>query len=175
MVCHGELARLKPSPRHLTEFYLLIAAGGALGGLFVGIVAPLVFSTYFRMADRRRRVGRAQRRAAGSAAVEEERRHKRDAGGTKSTQTLLAKPSRNAGIEAKIPAVSVPAGNRRPSRSFADPRGAVFVCAAAVALLYLAFWVAVVQRTLDRARNFFGVVSVSDLYAETPSRHDASL
>ena len=31
MVCHGELARRKPAPRHLTEFYLLIAAGGALG------------------------------------------------------------------------------------------------------------------------------------------------
>ena len=42
MVCHGELVRLKPNPRHLTEFYLLIAAGGALGGLFVAVVAPLV-------------------------------------------------------------------------------------------------------------------------------------
>ena len=46
MVCHGELARLKPRPRHLTEFYLMIAAGGALGGLFVAVVAPLVFSSY---------------------------------------------------------------------------------------------------------------------------------
>ena len=31
MVCHGELARSRPSPRHLTAFYLTIAAGGALG------------------------------------------------------------------------------------------------------------------------------------------------
>ncbi len=46
MVCHGELARLKPNPRHLTEFYLMIAAGGCLGGLFVSVVAPLVFSMY---------------------------------------------------------------------------------------------------------------------------------
>ncbi len=46
MVCHGELYRLKPAPRHLTEFYLYISAGGALGGVFVAIVAPLVFSTY---------------------------------------------------------------------------------------------------------------------------------
>jgi len=46
MVCHGELARLKPTPRYLTEFYLMIAAGGALGGLFVAIVAPLIFSSY---------------------------------------------------------------------------------------------------------------------------------
>jgi hypothetical protein len=46
MLCHGELAKLKPSPRHLTEFYLMIAAGGAIGGLFVAVIAPLVFSTY---------------------------------------------------------------------------------------------------------------------------------
>ncbi|MEY4487626.1 MAG: hypothetical protein RIQ79_134 [Verrucomicrobiota bacterium] len=35
MLCHGELARLKPAPRRLTEFYLCMSAGGALGGLFV--------------------------------------------------------------------------------------------------------------------------------------------
>ena len=43
MCCHGELARLKPHPRHLTLFYLAIAVGGAVGGIFVAIVAPLVF------------------------------------------------------------------------------------------------------------------------------------
>jgi SAM-dependent methyltransferase len=43
MVCHGELVRLKPHPRHLTGFYLAIAIGGALGGVFVGLVAPRVF------------------------------------------------------------------------------------------------------------------------------------
>ncbi len=46
MVCHGELARLKPSPRRLTEFYLMIAAGGALGGFFVSVAAPWIFRTY---------------------------------------------------------------------------------------------------------------------------------
>ena len=43
MVCHGELVRLKPSPRHLTSFYLILAGGGAAGGLFVAVVAPRVF------------------------------------------------------------------------------------------------------------------------------------
>lgn len=43
MVCHGELALHKPAPRHLTRFYLAVAAGGAAGGLLVGVVAPLVF------------------------------------------------------------------------------------------------------------------------------------
>ena len=47
MVCHGELARLKPAPSRLTGYYLLISAGGALGGLFVTLVAPVIFSGYW--------------------------------------------------------------------------------------------------------------------------------
>lgn len=47
MFYHGELANLKPSPRYLTRFYLMVSLGGALGGLFVGVVAPLVFITYY--------------------------------------------------------------------------------------------------------------------------------
>jgi hypothetical protein len=46
MVCHGELVRLKPEPRHLTEFYLWLAGGGALGGVLVGLVAPHLFDTF---------------------------------------------------------------------------------------------------------------------------------
>src|SRR5260370_14849049 len=46
MVCHGELARLKPDPRHLTLFYLMVSIGGAIGGIFVGLIAPRVFSGY---------------------------------------------------------------------------------------------------------------------------------
>ena len=45
MVCHGELVRMKPHPRYLTHFYVMVSAGGALGGLFVGLVAPLLSST----------------------------------------------------------------------------------------------------------------------------------
>jgi SAM-dependent methyltransferase len=43
MVCHGELAALKPGPRRLSAYYLTIAAGGATGGLFVAVIAPLLF------------------------------------------------------------------------------------------------------------------------------------
>ena len=49
MVCHGELYRLKPEPNRLTEFYLMIAAGGALGGLLVAVVAPAVFTGYYEL------------------------------------------------------------------------------------------------------------------------------
>jgi len=44
MVCHGELARDRPDPRHLTEFYLWLAVGGVLGGAFTALLAPLVFT-----------------------------------------------------------------------------------------------------------------------------------
>ncbi|MCX6852128.1 MAG: fused MFS/spermidine synthase [Verrucomicrobia bacterium] len=47
MVCHGELARLKPDTRHLTSYYLHMSAGGAVGGLAVSLVAPLIFTTFF--------------------------------------------------------------------------------------------------------------------------------
>ena len=49
MVCHGELARLKPDPRHLTRFYLMVSVGGALGAVLVAVVAPLVLSGYFEL------------------------------------------------------------------------------------------------------------------------------
>ncbi len=49
MVCHGELYRLKPEPERLTTFYLMIAAGGALGGVLVAVVAPLVFNDYYEL------------------------------------------------------------------------------------------------------------------------------
>ncbi len=50
MVCHGELYRLRPGPRHLTTFYLMIAFGGALGALAIGIGAPSVLHGYYELA-----------------------------------------------------------------------------------------------------------------------------
>ena len=45
MMCHGELARRRPAPRYLTLFYLMVSLGGALGGIFVALIAPRVFSS----------------------------------------------------------------------------------------------------------------------------------
>jgi hypothetical protein len=45
MVCHGELARARPTGRRLTEFYLLMSVGGVLGGAFNALVAPAAFKT----------------------------------------------------------------------------------------------------------------------------------
>ncbi len=47
MVCHGELYRLRPAPTHLTRFYLLVSLGGALGGVFVTLIAPHLLSGYW--------------------------------------------------------------------------------------------------------------------------------
>jgi SAM-dependent methyltransferase len=49
LFCHGELYRLRPAPQHLTKFYLIVSAGGALGGLLVAVVAPLAFDAYYEL------------------------------------------------------------------------------------------------------------------------------
>jgi len=47
MLCHGELYLLRPSADHLTMFYLMVSIGGALGGIFVNLIAPLIFNGYW--------------------------------------------------------------------------------------------------------------------------------
>lgn len=49
MFCHGELAARRPGPAHLTLFYLVVAAGGVLGGALVGIVAPVVLPGFLEL------------------------------------------------------------------------------------------------------------------------------
>ena len=43
LALHVEIARSRPAPERLTSFYVAIAAGGAIGGVFVAVVAPLWF------------------------------------------------------------------------------------------------------------------------------------
>ncbi len=47
--CHSELNRLRPHAADLTTFYLLIAAGGAAGAIFVGLIAPSIFSAIYEL------------------------------------------------------------------------------------------------------------------------------
>jgi len=49
MACHGEMADLKPRPEFLTLFYLMVSAGGALGGIFVALVAPRVLRGFYEL------------------------------------------------------------------------------------------------------------------------------
>jgi len=52
MVCHGELARLKPHPKYLTHFFLMISAGGAVGRVAGGWVAPRIFNALYELQNR---------------------------------------------------------------------------------------------------------------------------
>jgi len=49
MVCHGELARRRSATPHLTTFYLYVALGGAIGGVFVNLIAPVLFSGFWEL------------------------------------------------------------------------------------------------------------------------------
>ena len=49
MCLHGELAHMRPGPRHLTRFYLMLSLGGALGGISVGLIAPRVLPAYYEL------------------------------------------------------------------------------------------------------------------------------
>jgi SAM-dependent methyltransferase len=49
MFCHAELRRLRPDASGLTGFYLMIAAGGAVGAIFVGLLAPRLFSGIYEL------------------------------------------------------------------------------------------------------------------------------
>jgi spermidine synthase len=44
LVCHGTLARRRPAPRYLSEFYLWLSVGGVLGGIFSSLLAPQLFN-----------------------------------------------------------------------------------------------------------------------------------
>jgi spermidine synthase len=44
LVCHGELARRRPAPQHLTAFYMWMSAGGMIGGIASGLIAPYTFN-----------------------------------------------------------------------------------------------------------------------------------
>ncbi|HZJ22421.1 MAG TPA: hypothetical protein VFD54_03870 [Anaerolineales bacterium] len=49
MLCHGELYLLRPHSEHLTMFYLMVSIGGAFGGIFVSLIAPLIFNGYWEI------------------------------------------------------------------------------------------------------------------------------
>ncbi|VAX40313.1 hypothetical protein MNBD_PLANCTO03-66, partial [hydrothermal vent metagenome] len=43
-LCHGRLSASRPGVERLTEFYLFLAIGGALGGVFNSLLAPAIFN-----------------------------------------------------------------------------------------------------------------------------------
>jgi spermidine synthase len=49
LLCHGEVARLKPQASLLTQYYMLLSAGGAIGGVIVAIVCPILLRTHIEV------------------------------------------------------------------------------------------------------------------------------
>jgi hypothetical protein len=47
LACHGEAYRTRPHRGRLTEFYLWISFGGAIGGVFAGLIAPNIFNNTY--------------------------------------------------------------------------------------------------------------------------------
>ena len=47
LLCHSELYLNRPAPRYLTSFYLMLSVGGALGGIFVNLIAPMIFPDFW--------------------------------------------------------------------------------------------------------------------------------
>jgi hypothetical protein len=46
VACHGALAQARPPARHVTSFYLAIAVGGLLGGIWSALIAPALFNRF---------------------------------------------------------------------------------------------------------------------------------
>ena len=49
LICHGEVARLKPHARDLTQYYAMLSGGGAIGGLIVAVLCPILFNSYIEL------------------------------------------------------------------------------------------------------------------------------
>ncbi|MDH5670560.1 MAG: fused MFS/spermidine synthase [Myxococcales bacterium] len=49
MLCHGELSRARPPADRVATFYLWVSLGGAAGGLFVALLAPLIFDAFLEL------------------------------------------------------------------------------------------------------------------------------
>ncbi len=45
IICHRQLYEARSDAARLTEFYMLMSLGGVLGGLFVSLLAPLIFNS----------------------------------------------------------------------------------------------------------------------------------
>jgi SAM-dependent methyltransferase len=191
MVCHGELARLAPDPRHLTSYYLLLASGGALGGAFVALVAPVVFDGFWElhggllacgllallawMEDRESflRVGRVWAPVLALLAAVAGAAYLLLPGLQGSALSRLW-PQAVAAAGIVVAAVML-ARRARGSRVW-QGQSLVATACLAVALMLLsavlrAHIAAVLAGSLDVSRGFFGVLKVEEDFAEDPQRH----
>jgi hypothetical protein len=154
LVCHGELARDRPDPTHLTEFYLWLSVGGVAGGIVNAFVAPVVL-------DRLLEYPLALVLAPLAVASLPGRRDVAIAAALGALAAGLVVSARVAGLPPGFGFVvgfAVPlvanyvVGTRRPAR-FALGLGAILIASA--------FHPGTLGETVYRARNFFGTLRVA--------------
>ena len=157
--CHASLAKDRPEPSRLTEFYFWISFGGMLGGLFNTLAAPLLFNgiveyplvvaiacLLFRASD-----AAEPRRTAADLILPL-------AIGGLTAGILVFSASRGAPLALRLTLLSLPA-----ILTFAQRRQALRFgwCVAALMAASLAFDNAG-ERVLYATRTFFGVYRVSE-------------
>jgi hypothetical protein len=161
MVCHGALARDRPDPAHLTEFYLWMSLGGVVGGCLNGIVAPLVFTGVLEYPLAL--VAAAAFRSLGEGEDGPPFSLRRDVAVPAVVAALLAvlvvfvEPRLTPGPVSQMIVFGPPA---MLALSCA-PRAGRFVLAAAGLVVASAAYTGMNGRPLHAARNFFGVVRVT--------------
>ena len=193
MVCHGELYRLKPPPRRLTSYFLLISAGGALGGFLVAIVAPLVFSDYrelqlglwlltyavgvlaFRHRSRELVLGAAAGVLLLLLALPWLRVYLDESGGfTSELGWLFKEHAIYVGVALALLIAGVFDFRRWKIAAEFSPRMGGFVMAICVAFgaIFVVQWSAKeTNRVLSASRNFYGTLKVFDYYPHDEEDH----
>jgi hypothetical protein len=149
MLCHGQLARLKPPTKYLTAYYLMISAGGALGGIAVSIIAPRVFHTIFEW---QLAIFAA---AVGAVAV-----------------ILSALVARSVGLHRDA---TEPTSHKTPT---AAARVLLLLVLLPISLLMLdlvEFLFSAHKNAVYQSRNFFGALTIRDENKDDPKTHERSL
>jgi hypothetical protein len=159
LVCHGRLAADRPDPSRLTGFYLWVAVGGALGGVFNALVAPLLFNAVVEyplvmvLACFVRPWPRTPRKPKGATAASDVLFALSAGAVAWGLFALLAAAGAESPLVVALGAVGIPAvavliAIRRP-RAFALGLGVLFVTA----------WIQTQRplETLEQTRTFFGV------------------
>lgn len=161
LMCHGRLADDRPSTAHLEEFYLWVATGGALGGLFNALVAPLIFD---RVVEYPLAVVAAcaliPRRAPGADTLRQRRLDFTLAAALGGLSALLAffavradwETTERLALVLGVPLLLAYLLRRRPVR-FALALGAI--------MLGSAFHRSLSTETLRTERNFFGTLRIT--------------
>jgi len=166
MICHGELYRLRPPAARLTFYYMAVSFGGALGGILVAAIAPMVFHLYQELHLGFLGCGlllalSAWREMRRNAELESQRKEKSKKGhGTPRKQQRKQ------------------AAGTKQSRTRSDTAVALLILAAFGALLarpIFGFLVrhayGLMQSTVHTERSFFGVLRVEEIGHGDPQSH----